>query len=108
MSKLGDFLKTHKLDARRVVLASRHLERRTTEDKLLVAKKAAIKAGKSEKDEAVTKQKPRSGRRVTQPALDRALAGESVSGPTKNRIVRAVNVVLTTKKKPEVGFRDLF
>ena len=108
MSKLGDFLTKNKIDARRVVGASRHLEKRTVDDKKLIAKKAAIKAGKAEKDDAIVKQKPRSGRRVTQPALDRAVGGEAVSGPTKTRIVRAVNALLVQKKKPEVGFRDLF
>lgn len=108
MSKLSDYLKTNKIDARRVVGVSRTLERQTAEDRVLVAKKAAIKAGKAEKDEAVTKAKPRSGRRVTQPAIERALAGTTVSGPTKTRIVRAVNTILAARKKPEVTFRDLF
>lgn len=108
MSKLGDFLKTNKIDARRVAGASRTLERRTPEDRALLAKKAAIKAGKAEKDEAVTKAKPHSGRRVTEPAIGRAVKGETVSGPTKTRIVRAVNAILKGRKKPEVGFRDLF
>lgn len=108
MSKLGEYLKKNKIDSRRVVGASRGLERQTAEDRKLVAKKAAIKAGKAEKDEAITKAKPRSGRRVTQPAMDRAVAGTTVSGPTKTRIVRAVNAILVARKKPEATFRDLF
>lgn len=108
MSKLSDYLKTNKIDARRVVGASRGLERQTAEDRVLVSKRAAIKAGKMEKDEAIAKQKPRSGRRVTQPAIDRALAGTTLGGPTKTRIVRAVNAILVARKKPEVTFRDLF
>lgn len=108
MSKLSDYLKTHKIDARRVVGTSRGLERQTAEDRTLIAKKAAIKGGKMEKDEAITKSKPHSGRRVTQPAMDRALAGTTVAGPTKTRIVRAVNAILVARKKPEAAFRDLF
>ncbi len=108
MSKLSDFLTKNKIDARRVVAKSRGLERPTAADKLLMAKKAAIKAGKAEKDEAVTKAKPKSGRRVTQPSIDRAARGESISGPSKQRIVRAVNAILAGRKTPEVGFRDLF
>jgi hypothetical protein len=108
MSKLSDYLKKNKIDARRVVGASRGLERQTSEDRALVAKKAAIKAGKMEKDDAITKAKPRSGRRVTQPTMDRAVAGTAVSGPTKTRIVRAVNAILVARKKPEATFRDLF
>ncbi len=108
MSKLSEYLKNNKIDARRVVGASRSIERQTAEDRTLVSKKAAIKAGKMEKDEAITKAKPRSGRRVTQPAIDRALAGTTVAGPTKTRIVRAVNAILVARKKPEATFRDLF
>ena len=108
MSKLSDYLKTNKIDARRVVGASRGLERQTAADRVLMAKKSAIKAGKAEKDEAIAKTKPRSGRRVTQPAIDRALAGTTLGGPTKTRIVRAVNAILVARKKPEVTFRDLF
>lgn len=108
MSKLSDWLKTNKIDARRVVVASKGLERRTTEDLALVAKKAAIKAGKSEKDESITKAKPRSGRPVSLPQVEKALRGETISGPAKTRVVRAVNAILVGRKQPEIGFRDLF
>lgn len=108
MSKLSDSLKNHKIDARRVALASKGIERRTSEDLALVAKKAAMKAGKVEKDDAVMKQKPRSGRPVTVPQLERAMRGETIPGPAKTRVVRAVNAILESRKKPVVGFRDLF
>ena len=108
MSKLSDYLTKNKIDSRRLVGTSRGLERQTAEDRVLIAKKSAIKAGKAEKDEAVSKAKPRSGRRVTQPSIDRAIAGTTVGGPTKTRIVRAVNAILVARKKPEVTFRDLF
>ncbi len=108
MSKLSDFLTTNKIDSRRVVGTSRTLEKQSGEDRRLMAKKSAIKAGKAEKDEAVTKAKPKSGRRVTQPSIERAARGEAISGPAKQRIVRAVNTILAGRKKPEVGFRDLF
>jgi len=108
MSKLSDCLKNNKIDARRVVLASKGLERHTREDLALIAKKAAIKEGKAEKDEAVTKAKPRSGRPVTLPQVEKAIRGETISGPAKTRVVRAVNAILTARKKPEIGLRDLF
>ncbi|AKF04514.1 hypothetical protein [Sandaracinus amylolyticus] len=108
MSKLSDFLSTNKIDSRRVVLASKDIEQRTAEDRKLVATKKAMKDGKAEKDEAVLKQKPRSGRPVTGAAMTKALGGQTVSGPVKTRIVKAVNAVLTQKKKPEITLRDLF
>ncbi len=108
MSKLSDSLKTHKIDARRVVLASKGLERHTREDLALIAKKAAIKAGKVEKDDAVAKAKPRSGRPLTIPQLEKAIRGETISGPAKTRVVRAVNAILEARKKPAITLRDLF
>ena len=65
MSKLSDFLTAQKIHPNRVVLASRSLERRTAEDRELAKKKKAMKDGKMDKDEAVLKSKPRSGRPVT-------------------------------------------
>lgn len=108
MSKLSDFLTTNKIDSRRVVIASKDIESRTDEDRKLVATKQAMKDGKAEKDEAVMKQKPRSGRPVTAATMTKALGGQAVSGPAKTRIVRAVNAVLAQKKKSEIGLRDLF
>ncbi len=108
MSKLADYLKTNKIDTRRVLAASRTLEQRSNEDRALVATKSLMKAGKKEKDEAVLAKKPASGRHVTAPMMDRALAGTTVPGPVKTRIVRAVNSLLTAKKKPEVKLHDLF
>lgn len=108
MSKLSDFLTQNKIDSRRVVVASKDLEKQTAEDVKLLATKKAMKDGKAEKDEAVLKQKPRSGRPVTAASMTKALGGQTVSGPTKTRIVRAVNQLLAAKKKPEVSVRDLF
>jgi hypothetical protein len=108
MSKLGDYLKNHKIDARRVISASKTLERQTAADKALVAKKALMKAGKLEKDAELMKQKPHSGRPVTAPMIARAVGGQTVPGPVKTRIVRAVNALLGAKKKPEAKLADLF
>ena len=41
-------------------------------------------------------------------ALDSALKGGSISGPTKQRILRAVNYLLEQKKKDKVDLRQLF
>lgn len=108
MTKLSDFLTQNKIHPNRVVLASKALERRQPADKALAAKKKAMKDGKLDKDEGVLKAKPRSGRPVTGATITKAIGGRPLNGPTKNRIVRAVNAVLTRKKKPEIGLRDLF
>lgn len=108
MSKLGDTLKKHKIDPRRVLSASKDLERRSPEDRKLVRDKALMKAGKLEKNDERAKQKPASGRPVTAPMMARAVAGASVPGPVKTRIVKALNSLLKAKKQSEVGLRDVF
>jgi len=52
--------------------------------------------------------KPHSGRPVTQRALDAVLTGGGVSGPTKSRILRAVNRILEQKKQEPVDLKALF
>ena len=53
--------------------------------------------------------KPRSGRPVTPRALNAAMTGSAtVSGPTKQRILRAVNFLLEQKKKDKVELKTLF
>lgn len=108
MSKLGDLLKKHKIDPRRVVSASRDLERRSPADRKLARDKALLKAGKIEKNDELAKAKPRSGRPVTAPMMTRATAGQTVPGPVKTRIVKAVNSLLEAKKQAAIGLRDAF
>lgn len=108
MSKFGDFLTSKKLDARRVANLSKKLERKTSADNTLIATKKEMKAGKTEKNEETMKQKPRSGRPVTLVALNKAVEGKTITGPTKTRILRAVNALLAQKKAKEVTLKDLF
>lgn len=110
MSKLSDYLKKNKIDARRILLASDKIEKSTPADrKIRLAKRdAKIGGDVPEKVKEVAAKKPRSGRPVVRATLDAALAGTPISGPAKTRIVRALNAVLATKKKGEVTFRDLF
>src|SRR5689334_6083680 len=108
MSKLGDLLKKHKIDPRRVISASRDLERRGPADRKLARDKALLKAGKIEKNDELAKAKPKSGRPVTAPMMTRAVDGQTVPGPVKTRIVKAVNELLKAKKQTEIGLRDAF
>jgi hypothetical protein len=105
-SKLAEFLKSHKIDSRRLRFASRELEKLRPEDRALRLKKRQAKAADAGKGEAGPK--PRSGRPVTAPLLDRALTGKTVGGPEKTRILKAVNRVLEQKKKEPVDLRALF
>jgi len=106
-SKLETFLNENKIDTRRLLATSRQLERLRPEDRAIKLKQAqARKSEDAKKAEALPK--PRSGRPVTERALRIALAGESVSGPQKTRILRAVNRVLEQRKKDPVGLHQLF
>jgi hypothetical protein len=111
MSKLTDYLTKHKIDSRRVVAASHEIEALRPEDRVIRMAKKRAKGGDEAAKEAAKElaaKKPRSGRPVSNPTMQRALKGGTLSGAAKTRIVRAVNAVLKTKKKSEAGLRDLF
>lgn len=105
-TKLATFLNTNKLDPKRVLAASHKLETLKLEDrKLKLAKKQAKKKEGAEKVAG----KPRTGRPVTPRSLTAALNGAAtISGPTKQRILRAVNYLLEQKKKDKVELKTLF
>ena len=112
-SKLDTFLKTHKLNPKRVLAVSHKLETLTRADRgIKLAKKQAKKGGDAaapaEGDAKKPAGKPRSGRPVTSRALSSALGGGTISGPTKQRILRAVNYLLEQKKKDKVDLKTLF
>jgi hypothetical protein len=108
-TKLSQFLTSKKIDSRRLLNASHKLESLTLEDrKIRLAKRTGRKAeGDAAKAEKETR-KPRSGRPVTPRALHAALTGGTLSGPTKTRILRAVNVLLEQKKQEKVDLKTLF
>jgi hypothetical protein len=113
-TKFAEFIESNKLDPRRILVASRQLERLTREDRARDAarakrgkgKKADAPAAEGEKAEAPTK--GHSGKPVTPPLLGRALAGKPVSGAAKTRLLRAVNRMLERKKVDPVDIRKLF
>lgn len=107
-SKFSDFLSEHKIDPRRVLAASRRVERLRPEDRALrLARRLSKKAGDGDKAKPA-ESKPRSGRPVTPKLLAAAQAGSTVPGPAKTRLVRAVNAVLAAKKQDAVDLRRLF
>lgn len=110
-SKLSTFLNSNKLNPKRLLAVSHDLETLRREDRTIKlqkrqAKKAA--AGGGAEGEKKELGKPRSGRPVTARSLDAALKGGTISGPTKQRILRAVNYLLEQKKKDKVDLRQLF
>jgi len=111
-SKFAEFLDKNKIDPRRVLAASRKLETLQPEDRAARLKKRQAKKGDAPAAAAAASEekpkKPRSGRPVTRQALEAAKNGKAIAGPAKTRIVRAVNHVLSQKKKDAVELRALF
>jgi hypothetical protein len=111
-SKFSEFIEKNKIDTRRVLSSSRRIEQLRPEDraiKLAKKKSGGEQAAKSDGDEKTeAPAKPRSGRPVTSRLLARATAGDTIPGPAKQRLLRAVNRILEQKKQAPVELRDLF
>jgi hypothetical protein len=107
-SKFAQFLASKKLDQRRLLAVSRRLEGNQPEDRLIRLNKRRARASEGGADAPKETRKPRSGRPVTPRALEAALTGGTLSGPTKTRILRAVNHLLEQKKQEKVDLKALF
>lgn len=111
-NKYAEFIKTKKIDPRRILAVSANLEGLRPEDRAIrLAKrlaKAKVAAGGDASKSTEAPKKPRSGRPVTQRALDAIIAGKTISGPQKTRLLRAVNAILEAKKESPVELKALF
>ena len=108
MSKFSDFLAQHGIDSRRVLIASKRIEALRPEDRAIKLKQRQMRKKEEKPTEENRLPKPRSGRPLAEPSLQKALQGATISGATKSRILRAVNAVLARKKKRETTLDDLF
>jgi hypothetical protein len=106
MSKFSDFVTEKKIDPRRILAASEGLEKLRPEDRAL--RLARRNKAEKKEGEAADKAKPRSGRPVTQRAMNAALQGQALTGPQKTRILRAVNRILEQRKQDAIDLRALF
>jgi hypothetical protein len=107
-SKFEEFLTAKKIDRRQLVTVSKDVEGLRPEDRAIkLAKRRGKVEGASEADKKETR-KVRSGRAINPVMLAKVLAGKPVTGPTKNRVLRAVNALLAKKKQAEVQLADLF
>lgn len=105
-NKLETFLTTKKIDSRRVVSASQELENLRREDRDI--KLAQRKAKKAEQQKQPGAPKPRSGKPISMATMGKLVAGKAVSGPTKSRLLRAINHILAQRKQEPVALKDLF
>jgi len=110
-SRFSEFLTNEKIDPRRLLVASRQLERLRPEDRQSKLKRRlGKKSGDAAAAAAAAKDipKPRSGRSVTPRLLSTAQAGGTLSGSQKTRLLRAINRVLEQKKKDPIDIRKVF
>ncbi len=110
-SKFAQFLKENKIDPRRVIAASHELERLRLEDRQAkLAKRNAKQEGAPTQtaEEKKAMRKPRSGRGASPVLLARATDTKRVTGPNKQRILRAVNHILTQRKNTPIELKALF
>lgn len=109
-SKFSQFLTDNKIDPRRIIAASKAIETLRTEDRRakLARRNASGDKPAAAADADAKPAKPRSGRPVNAVLLRRLEAGGKVSGPAKQRLVRALNHILAGRKKDAVDLRNLF
>lgn len=107
-TKFQEFLQTKKIDPRRVLAASEKLEKLRPEDRAIRLAQRKARRSEDKKKEGLATQKPRSGRPVTQRAISAALTGKPLEGPTRTRLLRAVNQILEQKKQEPVQLSALF
>jgi hypothetical protein len=107
-SKFAQFIASKKLDARRILATSHRLEQLQPEDRTIRLNKRRVRKAESTEGMVKETRKPRSGRPVSDRAMDAALAGQAISGPTKTRLLKAVNHLLEQKKQEKVDLKTLF
>jgi hypothetical protein len=107
-TKFSQFIASKKLDPRRIMIASQEIEGLQPEDRAIKLAKRRAKGAEGGDDAKKETRKPRSGRPVTPRAIEAAMSGGAISGPTKTRILRAVNRLLEQKKQEQIDLRALF
>lgn len=111
-SRFSEFLTNEKIDPRRLLVASRQLERLRPEDRQVrLKKRLGRKANDGAAPPADAKDaapKRRSGRTITPRLLEAAATGGPLSGAQKTRLLRALNRVLEQKKKEPIDIRKVF
>ncbi len=109
-SKFSEFIQKSKIDPRRLMIASRQIEKLRPEDRAVrLAKRLARSSEAAADGDGKTEaKKPRTGRPVTTRLMRQAEDGRPISGPAKQRLLRAVNRILEQKKKDPTDLRALF
>ncbi len=107
-SKLAGYLTENKIDPARVVYASEQIEKLTAADRAIRLGKRQAKGKEDEAAKAARAKKPRTGRPVTTQAITKAVTGAALTGPQKQRILRAVARIAEQKKLSAPELSNLF
>jgi hypothetical protein len=108
-TKFAEFIAAKKLDPRRIMAASFEIEKLRPEDRIIKLNKRRARSAETAPEGAAKEtRKPRSGRPVTPRSFEAALTGGKLSGPSKTRLLQAVNRLLEQKKQEKVDLRQLF
>lgn len=110
-NKFSEFLQKSKIDPRRIIAASRQIEKLRPEDRATRLARRRARGGDAapaDGEQKAATEKPRSGRPVTPRLLREVTAGKAIPGPAKQRLLRAVNRILEQKKKDPADLRALF
>ena len=107
-TKFAQFIAAKKLDPRRIMAASDAIESLQPDDRIIKLNKRRARGAEASEGAVKETRKPRSGRPVTPRAFAAAISGGKLSGPTKTRLLTAVNRLLEQKKQEKVDLRQLF
>jgi len=110
-TKFSKFIEESKIDPRRLVAVSVRLERLTEDDRQHIASAARARYLATKKERENMKREPHkmhSKRPVSPAAIEAARVGKPLGGPTKTRMLRAVNHILAQRKQPPVELKTLF
>ncbi len=107
-TKFATVLTESKISPERLISASHKIEALLPADRAIrLAKKQAV-GKEDDAAKAARAKKPRSGRDVTPRLLAVALKGGVIPGPSKSRLLRAINAARAVKKLPAVELKTLF
>ncbi len=107
-SKLETFLTDKKIDQRQLLIVSKRLESLKPEDRTIrLAKRRGAKAEGDDKKAKETR-KSRSGKPVNLSVLAKIFAEKPIAGPTRTRVLKAVNAILERKKQEKVELSAIF
>lgn len=107
-TRFAEVLDNEKIDPRRLLVASRGIERLRPEDRAARLAHRQAKRGDAGASDQADKPKRRSGRVITLQLLRKAQLGQRLSGPQKTRLLRALNRVLEQKKRDPLEMRAVF